>query len=145
MATPQDKPIALVTGGARGIGRAIVERLCADGFAVGILDREAEIAAALVKQLEAQGHSVFFEPVDLADHAGLAALAQRLPVAQALINNAGIFENKPFFDLAASDFGRMMDVNVTALFLLSQAVARRMEKGGRIVNIASRTFFGALS
>ena len=143
MAAQQDKPIALVTGGARGIGRAIVERLCADGFAVGILDREAEIATAVVKEMTAQGHSVFFEPVDLSDHAGLSALAERLPVAQALINNAGIFENKPFFDLGASDFGRMMDVNVTALFLLSQAVARRMEKGGRIVNIASRTFLGA--
>ncbi|KQU54589.1 short-chain dehydrogenase [Bosea sp. Leaf344] len=143
MAEPQDNPIALVTGGARGIGRAIVERLCADGFAVGILDREAGAATALVKELETQGHSVFFEPIDLADHAGLSALAERLPVAQALINNAGIFENKPFFDLGAGDFGRMMDVNVTALFLLSQAVARRMGKGGRIVNIASRTFLGA--
>lgn len=143
MATPLEKPLALVTGGARGIGRAIVERLCADGFAVGILDREKETASALVAELTAQGHDVFFEPVDLADHAGLAALAERLPVTQALVNNAGIFENKPFFDLAAGDFTRMMDVNVTALFLLSQAMARRMEKGGRIVNISSRTFLGA--
>ncbi|WP_439498322.1 SDR family NAD(P)-dependent oxidoreductase [Bosea sp. (in: a-proteobacteria)] len=143
MAAQQDKPLALVTGGARGIGRAIVERLCADGFAVGILDRAAEAAAALVAGLTASGHSVFFEPIDLADHDGLAALAERLPAVQALVNNAGIFENKPFFELAASDFRGMMDVNVTALFLLSQAVARRMEKGGRIVNIASRTFLGS--
>ena len=57
------------------LAQAIVERLCADGFAVGILDREAEIATALVKELAAQSHSVFFEPVDLGDHAGLAALA----------------------------------------------------------------------
>ncbi|RXT56026.1 short-chain dehydrogenase [Bosea sp. Tri-44] len=143
MAAQQDKSLALVTGGARGIGRAIVERFCADGFAVGILDREAEAATALVAGLTARGHSVFFEPIDLADHDGLAALAERLPAAQVLVNNAGVFENKPFFELAAGDFRGMMDVNVTALFLLSQAVARRMERGGRIVNIASRTFLGA--
>ncbi|AZO80664.1 MULTISPECIES: SDR family NAD(P)-dependent oxidoreductase [unclassified Bosea (in: a-proteobacteria)] len=143
MAAAHDKPIALVTGGARGIGRAIVERFCADGFSVGILDREVERATALVADLTKAGHSAFFEPIDLADHDGLVALAERLPAAQALVNNAGVFENKPFFELAAGDFRGMMDVNVTALFLLSQAVARRMETGGRIVNIASRTFLGA--
>lgn len=143
MSAPQDRPIALVTGGARGIGRAIVERLCEDGFAVIILDREREAATALAAELGARGAVVGFELVDLADHDGLAALAERLPAAQVLVNNAGIFENKPFFELAGSDFTRMMNVNVTALFILSQAAARRMTAGGRIVNIASRTFLGA--
>lgn len=139
----QGKPVALVTGGARGIGRAIAERLCADGFAVVILDREREAGAACAAELTGQGHSVSFEYVDLSDHESLGALVERLPVPDVLVNNAGVFDNKPLFEIKSSDFNRMMDVNVTALFLLSQAAAQRMTSGGRIVNIASRAYLGA--
>ncbi|WP_332686385.1 SDR family NAD(P)-dependent oxidoreductase [Bosea sp. (in: a-proteobacteria)] len=143
MSTANDKPLALVTGGARGIGRAIAERLCEDGFAVTILDREREAGEATAAELSRQGHTVTFEAADLSDHASLGPLIARLPVPTVLVNNAGLFDNRPLFDLEAGDFARMMDVNVTALFLLSQAAARRMQPGGRIVNIASRAFLGA--
>lgn len=135
--------LALVTGGARGIGRAIVERLCTDGFAVTILDRERDAGQACAQELSSQGHHVAFEYADLSDHVSLGPLVARLPAASVLVNNAGVFDNKAFFDLDAGDFARMMNVNVTALFLLSQAAARRMTAGDRIVNIASRAFLGA--
>ncbi len=143
MSAPLEHPLALVTGGARGIGRAIVERLCEDGFAAIILDREREAGAACAAELTAQGYSVGFEPIDLADHDGIRDLVARLPAPSVLVNNAGVFDNRPFFELEGSDFTRMMNINVTALFLLSQAAARRMEPGGRIINIASRVFLGA--
>ncbi len=143
MNAPQEKPLALVTGAARGIGRAIAERLCEDGFAVAILDREREAGLACASELSAKGHGAFFEPIDLSDHAAIRALVERLPAPAVVVNNAGFFENKPFFELEAEDFTRMTSVNVTALFILSQAAARRMGAGGRIVNIASRVFLGA--
>jgi 3-oxoacyl-[acyl-carrier protein] reductase len=143
MSAPLEQPLALITGGARGIGRAIVERLCEDGFATIILDREREAGTALAGELSDQGHSARFEPIDLADHDGIRELVARLPTPTVLVNNAGVFDNKPFFELEGGDFTRMMNINVTALFLLSQAVARRMRPGGRIINIASRVFLGA--
>lgn len=143
MSAASAKPLALVTGGARGIGRAIVERLCDDGFAVVILDREADIASQCATDLTQKGAQVSYEYVDLADHASLEPLVARLPRPDVLVNNAGVFHNKRFFELEAADFSRTMDVNVTALGLLSQAVAKRMNSGGRIVNTASRAFLGA--
>ncbi|SFJ92453.1 3-oxoacyl-[acyl-carrier protein] reductase [Bosea sp. OK403] len=143
MSAPLEQPLALITGGARGIGRAIVERLCEDGFATIILDREQEAGTALAGELSDQGHNARFEPIDLADHDGIRELVARLPTPTVLVNNAGVFDNKPFFELEGGDFTRMMNINVTALFLLSQAVARRMRPGGRIINIASRVFLGA--
>ncbi|MBB4038718.1 3-oxoacyl-[acyl-carrier protein] reductase [Microvirga flocculans] len=143
MTTLHDKPLALVTGGARGIGRAIAERLCADGFAVVVLDRERDAGAACAAELSRQGYRASFEFVDLSDHASLGALVERLPAPSVLVNNAGIFDNKDLFAIESRDFARMMDVNVTALFLLSQAAAKRMKPGGKIVNIASRAYLGA--
>lgn len=143
MTAVEGKPVALVTGGARGIGRAIAERLCADGFAVVILDREREAGAACAAELSQQGHPVSFEYVDLSDHASIGPLIARLPAPDVLVNNAGIFDNKPMYEIEVVDFARMMSVNVTALFLLSQAAARRMKPGGKIVNIASRAYLGA--
>lgn len=143
MTKPSNGRFALVTGGARGIGRAIVERLCADGFAVAILDRERAEGERCAQDLSRDGFDVRFEYADLSDHASLAPLIERLPAASALVNNAGVFDNKAFFEIGAADFTRMMTVNVTALFLLSQATARRMSAGDKIVNIASRAALGA--
>lgn len=142
MDNSEDKSVAMVTGG-RGIGRAIAQRLCADGFSVVILDRDVEAAQASVAELVGQGLSATFTFLDLLDHASIEPLVERLPNPDVLVNNAGVFDNKQLFELRSSDFARVMDVNVTALFLLSQAAARRMTAGAKIVNIASRAFLGA--
>ena len=131
------KPLALVTGAARGIGQAIAARLGADGFEVIVLDRDgADAAAAAISG--ARGASV-----DLTNAKAVEALiAAERPLA-ALVNNAGIFDERAFFDLSLEDFRRMYEINLVALFALSQAAARRMEAGAKIVNIASRAFLGA--
>ena len=131
------KPLALVTGAARGIGQAIAARLGDDGFEVIVLDRDgADAAAATIPG--ARGASV-----DLTNTKAVEALiAAERPLA-ALVNNAGIFDERAFFDLSLEDFRRMYEINLVALFSLSQAAARRMEAGAKIVNIASRAFLGA--
>ncbi len=137
------KPVALVTGGARGIGRAISQRLATDGFHVVILDRDEAAAGAAARDLEVQGLSVQPECIDLTDHEAVRSLLGRLPALSALVNNAGIFDERGFFDLTPEDFRRAYEINLVALFSLSQAAAARMAAGAKIVNIASRAFLGA--
>ena len=136
-------PVALVTGGAWGIGRAIVERLSADGFSVVILDRDVTQGENTVAELKQRGYPAHFEFLDLSDHASMGTLVGRLPKPDVLVNNAGVFDTKQFSELRSDDFTRVMDVNVVGLFLLSQAVSQQMVAGGRIINIASRAWLGA--
>jgi Dehydrogenases with different specificities (related to short-chain alcohol dehydrogenases) len=138
-----EKPVALVTGGAQGIGRAISERLARDGFHVVILDRNDAATKAAARELEAGGLSVQPACVDLTDHDAIRSLVTQLPPLAALVNNAGIFDERRFFDLTPEDFRRAYEVNLVALFALSQAAAERMAPGAKIVNIASRAFLGA--
>lgn len=133
-------PLAIVTGGARGIGRGIAERLARDGFEVIVLDRDGEAAAKAAAEI---GGAARAAGLDLLDREGIAAFVERERPVSALVNNAGIFDERGFFDLSIEDFRRMYDVNLIALFALSQATARRMERGAKIVNIASRAFLGA--
>ncbi len=135
-------PLALVTGAARGIGRAIAERLAEDGFEVIVLDRDGKAAEETAKAIKGRWPARA-AAVDLLDEAAVASLiAQERPL-DALINNAGIFDERAFFDLSLADFRRMYDVNLVALFAMSQAAAKRMAPGAKIVNIASRAFLGA--
>lgn len=137
------KSLAIVTGGARGIGRAISERLAEDGFSVVAIDREAETADLMARELRARGLDVTAEILDLTDHAALARMVARYPVPYALVNNAGIFYKKDFFETTAADFRQVYEVNLISMFVLSQLVAGKMSAGSRIVNIASRAFMGA--
>ena len=136
-------PLALVTGAARGIGRAIADRLARDGFEVIVLDRDGASAEAAAAEICGMGHAARAAAVDLTDKAAVAALiAAERPLA-ALVNNAGIFDERTFYDLSPEDFRRMYEVNLVALFTLSQAAAARMRPGAKIVNISSRVFLGA--
>jgi 3-oxoacyl-[acyl-carrier protein] reductase len=136
-------PLAIVTGGARGIGRGIADRLARDGFEVIVLDRDGAAAQKAADEITASGGVARAAGLDLLDSAGIAAFVAAERPVSALVNNAGIFDERSFFDLTLEDFRRMYDVNLIALFALSQAVARRMEPGAKIVNIASRAFLGA--
>lgn len=137
MTTP---PLALVTGAARGIGKAIATRLAADGFEVIVLDRDAASAEATAKEI---GKGARAAAVDLLDTAAIQALVAKERPLDALVNNAGIFDERKFFDLTVEDFRRMYDVNLVAMFALSQAASARMKPNAKIVNIASRAFLGA--
>lgn len=135
---------AIVTGGAMGIGRAIVERLAAAGADVVIADLDLEAAATTVKDLEDREYDVLAVGVDVADERDVLALFQtaidwrgRIDV---LVNNAGIFPTVPVLDMTVEQFDRVQDVNLRGAFLCAREAGRRMREqgsGGAIVNITS--------
>ncbi|WP_295534318.1 SDR family NAD(P)-dependent oxidoreductase [uncultured Pseudacidovorax sp.] len=136
-------PLALVTGGASGMGLATVERLARDGFRVVMVDRAAELVAQEAGRLAAEGLAVEGRVLDLTDEAALRALVQSLGPITALVNNAGVFDERKFAEVSSADFRRAYEVNLIAAATLTQEVARTMPEGGRIVNIASRAYLGA--
>ncbi|WP_341941142.1 3-hydroxybutyrate dehydrogenase [Microbacterium sp. LWH10-1.2] len=122
---------ALVTGAASGIGAACATALAAAGARVIVVDRDAEGAAAVAAEIGGEPLAL-----DLGDLDGLAA---RSFDADILVNNAGIQTVAPIVDFDPATFRRMLDIMVTAPFLLTRAVLPGMyERGwGRIVNISS--------
>jgi 3-oxoacyl-[acyl-carrier protein] reductase len=142
--------IALVTGGARGIGAAIVRSLAQAGAAVAVNYRErAGEANALVKAIsDAGGHAVAIA-ADVSQADAVAQMVQRvksnLGPINILINNAGIAITRGIEDLSETDFDRTIAVNLKSVFLCTQAVLPMMRsKGwGRIVNISSGAARGA--
>lgn len=136
-------PLALVTGGASGMGLATVERLARDGFRVVMVDRDAALAAQESQRLQALGLDIVCQVLDLTDESALRGLVNALPPIRALVNNAGIFDERKFLEVSNADFRRAYEVNLIAVATLTQEVAKRMPDGGRIVNIASRAYLGA--
>ncbi len=136
-------PLALVTGGASGMGLATVERLARDGFRVVMVDRAAELVAQEAGRLAAEGLAVEGRVLDLTDEPAVRALVQSLGLITALVNNAGVFDERKFAEVSSADFRRAYEVNLIAAATLTQEVARTMPEGGRIVNIASRAYLGA--
>jgi len=133
---------ALVTGAARGIGRGIVERLAADGYRVIALDRRDDVLA-MAAELVAGGANVEAVVVDVQNRAAIAAIMERIAPLDVIVNNAGITSTRRFEDLTEADFRENFDINTLGTFVVAQEGARRMRNGGRIVNIASRSFAGA--
>ncbi len=133
---------ALVTGAARGIGRGIVERLAADGYRVIALDRRDDVLA-MAAELSAGGAQVEAVVVDVQNRAAIAAIIERSAPLDVIVNNAGITSTRRFEDLTEADFRENFDINTLGTFVVAQEGARRMRNGGRIVNIASRSFAGA--
>lgn len=136
-------PIAIVTGGGAGIGAAISRVLAENGHQVIVADLAADNAEAVASAIRASGGSARAHTLDVTDAAAVARLAAEAGDVRLLVNNAGIFNVKSFFELAPDDFRRMYEVNLVALFDLSQKIAARMQPGGAIVNIASRAMLGA--
>lgn len=133
---------AIVTGAGGGIGRATALRLAGEGCRVHALDLHADNLAATLDRIAATGGRATGHVHDLRDEVALAALVDGLPTVDVLVNNAGIFGVKPFPDLSAEDFRASFETNLVAIAVLCRLVARRMPKGGRIVNVASRAALG---
>ena len=122
---------ALVTGGASGMGLAIVERLARDGFSVVMADRNGALAEQESQALRARGLPVAHRVIDLTDEAATRAMVSSLPPLAALVNNAGLFDERKFFDVGTEDFRRAFDVNLLAVATLTQEAARTMAAGAQ--------------
>src|SRR6476620_9916760 len=134
---------ALVTGSTAGIGNAIAKGLAATGASVVVNGRNhAKVDAAVAAIAKAvAGAKVRGIAADVSTAAGCKALLTALPDVDILINNAGIFEPKPFFDIPDEDWSRFFDVNVMSGVRLSRAYMPGMltRNWGRIVFIASES------
>jgi 3-oxoacyl-[acyl-carrier protein] reductase len=134
--------VALVTGGSRGIGAAIVRRLARDGAAVAFTySASADKAQALVKDIAAAGGKALALQADSADagavQQAVAQTAETFGRLDILVNNAGVLTHGTVDDFAIADFDRMVAVNVRAVFVGTQAAVRHMGQGGRVINIGS--------
>ncbi len=142
MSRTLDGTVALVTGGSRGIGAAIALRLAEDGADVVLTyQRSAEQAAGVVDRITALGRRALAVRADGGDPAEVTEAVERT-VAEfgrldILVNNAAVFVVGPLDDLSLEDVDRTLHVNVRAVFVASQAAARHMTDGGRIISIGS--------
>ena len=136
--------VVIVTGGSRGIGRAIVERLAADGMDVVFFYRGNEAAAQeVVAAVQAAGGKAEAMQVDVADAEGVAAAVERVVDSRlridVLVNNAGIVRDNILGMLEDEDIRAVLDTNVVGTFNVTRAVVRHMisKRSGRIVNLSS--------
>jgi 3-oxoacyl-[acyl-carrier protein] reductase len=138
-----EKRVAFVTGGSRGIGAAIVRRLARDGFHVVAVARNADKLNDLCRQIEGERGSAEAVVCDIADSKGLAEAiektAEKHGRLDVLVNNAGITKDGLILRMDDEDFDSVIDTNLKSAFVSIRSAARPMmrAKGGRIINISS--------
>jgi 3alpha(or 20beta)-hydroxysteroid dehydrogenase len=135
--------VALITGGARGMGASEAQLFIEEGARVVITDVLDEVGAATAKRLSPDGSSCVFLHHDVTNEndwtAVVASVLETFGHIDILVNNAGIFERGTVLDTELKDFNRTMDINVTGVFLGMKSVAQHMVGRGKgsIVNISS--------
>ena len=130
--------VAVVTGGSRGIGRAVTRRLAADGYDVAIVyTANQPEAAATVKEIEAAGRTGLAYQADIADAPAVErvfeAVEDRLGGIDVVINSAGIMPLAPVAGLDLDDLDRLLRTNVRGAFVVAQQAARKVRDGGAII------------
>lgn len=138
--------VAVVSGAAAGLGRAIAVRLAAEGSVIEILDRQD--ASAVCDEIASSGGNARATLCDVTDERQIAAAAQgvgeRHSQIDILLNNAGILSGRsPWHTLSRADVERFIDVNFLGYFLVTKAFYPLIRKNstGRIINVTSRTYF----
>jgi 3-oxoacyl-[acyl-carrier protein] reductase len=138
--------VAVVSGAAVGIGKAIAVRLAAEGASVEILD--VRDAAETVHEIRAAGGKAQAEICDVTSEQqiarAVAAITARHSRVDILVNNAGILSGKtPWHELSYDEVNRFVQVNYLGYFLVSKAIYPLLKKSehGRLINVASRTYF----
>ncbi len=138
-----DGKVALITGGASGIGRATAALFVREGAAVVIADVNESAAHAAVQEIASAGGRAIFEKCDVTRaqdcRNAVAAAVREFGRLDILFNNAGIIRRATVVDLSEQDWDRVMDVNVKSIFLMSQHAIPVMARqgGGVIINTAS--------
>jgi D-sorbitol dehydrogenase (acceptor) len=139
--------VALVTGGARGIGAAIVDRYVEEGARVAVADIDFNAAQEAAARHGDKGLAVPLDVTKIASiEAAVESVVQRWGGVDILVNNAAIFDMAPIVEVTEASYDRVFAVNVKGLFFTLQAVAKRMIArggGGKIINMASRRRAGA--
>ncbi len=139
-----DGRVAVITGAASGLGRAIALLYAEEGADVGVIDRNGEGATTVARRIEALGRRSAAAPADVGDEAEVAAAFARLRAAlgetDILVNNAGIATVSRIEDMPAALWDEMIRVNLRSVFLCTRAVlpAMRARRWGRIINISSQ-------
>ncbi|MGI5506612.1 3-oxoacyl-ACP reductase family protein [Lentzea sp. CA-135723] len=134
--------VAIVTGGSRGIGAAIAERLAHQGATVAITYYASPDQAELVvKSIEDKGGKAFAIKVDAGDRdavrAGVREVVERFGRLDVLVNNAGVIDVKPITDVGDDEYDRTVAVNQTSVFAASQEAVKHFREGGRIITVGS--------
>ena len=136
------RPVAIVTGGSRGIGAAISERLAGEGYAVVInYAGRRDDAEALAARLVANGGEAVALQADVADAAAMQRLFEateaRYGGVDVLVNNAGVMNLAPVANFDDATFDRLVAINFKGSFNAMREAARRVRDGGRIINMSS--------
>jgi 3-oxoacyl-[acyl-carrier protein] reductase len=137
--------VAVVTGGSRGIGKAIVQALCKEGAKVAFVYKgSADAAAALEAEVAAAGGAAKAHQGDVADPAAadriVGAVLAEWGRVDILVNNAGVIRDKLFLQMEAEDWDAVLDTNLGGAFTFCKAVAKQMafkQRSGRIINVSS--------
>lgn len=138
-----EAPVAVVTGAARGIGRASAMALAKRGFAVALVDRLESELAATEGEIRALGVQTLTLPGNVADFAGVMAsgraVLDRFGRVDVLVNNAGVSQPKTLVEISEQEYDETMAINLKGVFAWCKAVAPTMlaQQRGRIVNISS--------
>ena len=145
MERTENGKVALVTGGGQGIGRAIAERLHADGFKVAIADLNMETAGAVAENLGGKDGGAIALPVNVADRdsvfAAVAEAASALGGFDVIINNAGIAPQSPIEDITPESIDKIFSINFNGVVWGIQAATKAFKElghGGKIISAASQ-------
>jgi 3-oxoacyl-[acyl-carrier protein] reductase len=147
MAGVQDR-VALVTGGAQGIGAEVARRLASGGARVGVLDLNVDAAQAVAQQITAAGGLAIGLAADVSKrdqlHAAVDTLVGEFGGLQILVNNAGVLRDNLLFKMTDDDWTLVMEVHLRGAFLASQIAQKHMveAKYGRIISMSSTSALG---
>ena len=137
-----DGKSALITGAARGIGRAFAERYVAEGARVAIADIDLARAQATAGEIGPSAYAIRLDVTDQASiDAAVAEVEERMGGLDILINNAALFDLAPIVEIQRASYDKLFSVNVAGTLFTLQAAARSMIKrgrGGKIINMASQ-------
>ena len=140
--------VAIVTGGARGIGASVARRFARDGIAVAVLDLEVGGCQEVVDEITGSGGRALAVAADVMDEASVtaavAAVTDGLGAPTVLVNNAGVLRDNLLFKMTVDDWDTVMGVHLRGAFLMSRAVQKHMTDAGwgRIVNLSSTSALG---